>query len=519
MREIDLAGRIGRLLTRHGFIETPYIFPVVDPILREQYLPINEILNAGFNGIMTNAYILKKHRGAVADIHDHLGFSGVVVTDSGAYQILRYGDVEVSNREIVQYQCEIKSDIGVILDIPTSSDVDRDAALKSADETYRRAVEVLDIVERCGDTLWTLPIQGGTHLDILRQYAERSVEVFYRGYSIYALGSPTTLLEQYDFDRIIDMIFAVRSIIPFSTPLHLFGAGHPLIVPFAAALGVDTMDSASYILYAKDDRYMGSRATYRLEDLSYFPCTCPVCSKYSPEDVRRMPKRKRVELLALHNLHALSREFREVKQAIKEGRLWEYLEDRANSHPATRRAFEQLKRYLEFIYRHTPIVKPDARAVFILSEDSIFNPKIMIPRRRVLERFDSEVECIDLIPYRRGEGFPDSGIGESKCASYIYFPILGIAPLHLVDRYPYSQFEFGFKVTDKIVSDLSHLIFEALLKMLKISRTIVVNIYVCSNVEWQKELYRKLINLAQQVGESSVKIVLKAAKCRLSAPG
>ncbi len=486
---------------------------MVDPTLRDQYISINEIYNIGFNGIITNAYILKKHRSAVTDIHEYLNFNGVVMTDSGAYQILRYGDIEVNNREIVQYQCEIKSDIGVILDIPTSHDVDRDTALRSADETYRRAVEVLDIVEKCRDTLWTLPIQGGTHLDILKRYAEKSVDIFYSGYSLYALGSPTTLLEQYGFDRIIDMIFTVRSTIPFSAPLHLFGAGHPLIVPFAIALGIDTMDSASYILYAKDGRYMGSRATYRLEDLNYFPCECPVCSKHSPEEVREMPINKRIEFLALHNLYTIFREFKEVKQAIKEGRLWEYLEDKANSHPAARRAFEQLKKYLEFIYRHTPIVKPDARAVFILSEDSIYNPKIMIPRRRVIERFEPIVNCVNLVPYSRGKILLDSGIEGSECISYIYTPILGIAPLHLIDRYPYSQFELGLKITkNSIIDDLSYLIFEALLKIVEISNKVVVNMYICSDVEWQEELYRKLVDLIS-MGETNIKIVLKANRC------
>lgn len=485
---------------------------MVDPILKEQHLPISEIISAGFSGVMTNAYILRKHGGIVTDIHSYLGYSGVVATDSGAYQILRYGDIDVSNREIVQYQCDIKSDIGVILDIPTASDVDRATAFRSADETYRRAVEVLDLIGGCSDTLWTLPIQGGTHLDILKQYAEKSIDIFYSGYSLYALGSPTTLLEQYEFDRIIDMIFTVRSVIPFSAPLHLFGAGHPLIVPFAVALGVDTMDSASYILYAKDDRYMTSRATYRLEDLSYFPCTCPVCSRYSPDDVEEMPKKKRVELLALHNLYTLSREFREVKQAIREGRFWEYLEYRAYSHPAVHRALERLKRYLEFIYRHTPIVKPDARAVYIMSEDSVFNPKVMIPRRRVLERFNFEAKCIDLIPYRRGASLDIRSV-EAECESFVYFPILGVAPLHMVDRYPYSQFEFGFRVTDRIITDLSYLILELVLKMLKMVRPIVVNIYTCIDVEWQNELYRRLADLVQQIGETGIELVLRTVKC------
>ncbi len=41
------------------------------------------------------------------------------MTDSGAYQILVYGEVEVSQEEIVEYQEDIGVDIGTMLDIPT----------------------------------------------------------------------------------------------------------------------------------------------------------------------------------------------------------------------------------------------------------------------------------------------------------------------------------------------------------------------------------------------------------------
>jgi len=489
---------------------------VVDPILKNQYISLNDILSMGFNAIITNAYILKKHINTVVDIHKHLNFNGIIMTDSGAYQILRYGDIEVSNREIVLYQCEIKSDIGVILDIPTSYNVDRETALRSADETYRRAVEALDIVESCRGTLWTLPIQGGTHLDVLRQYAMKSVDVFYRGYSLYALGSPTTLLEQYEFDKIIDMIFTVRSVIPFSAPLHLFGAGHPLIIPFAIALGIDTMDSASYILYAKDNRYITSRGTYRLEDLRYLPCTCPICSKYSLEELQKASKDERTKLLALHNLYIILKEFKEVKQAIKECRLWEYLESKANSHPATRRAFEQVKRYVEFIYRHTPIVKPNAKAVFIISKDSIYNPKVMIPRRRIVERFSIEGECLNLIPYiYNGRKIPSifNENESSKCINYVYIPILGIAPLKLVDHYPYSQFEFGLEIDGDVIDDLSYIILEKLLIERKMSKLAKVNIYICQDIEWHRKLYNRLANLTKSFKEINIEVVLKTIKC------
>jgi Queuine/archaeosine tRNA-ribosyltransferase len=49
-----------------------------------------------------------------------------------------------------------------------------------------------------------------------------------------------------------DMIGTLKSTV-MSKPIHLFGAGHPLTIPLAVALGCDTFDSASYMLYARDE--------------------------------------------------------------------------------------------------------------------------------------------------------------------------------------------------------------------------------------------------------------------------
>jgi 7-cyano-7-deazaguanine tRNA-ribosyltransferase len=509
IRDIDLAGRIGKLKTKSGVIETPYLFPVIDPTLKEQYVKPNEMLNLGFSGIITNAYLLKKHVGIDYDVHKYLGFEGVIMTDSGAYQILKYGHVDVTNSEILEYQCTIRSDIGVILDIPTTYEASYEEAYNSAFITLQRAEEAIRIItsQYCKDILWVLPIQGGVHIEILREFAKKSVEVFYNGFSIFAVGSPTTLLEQYMFDKVIDMIFAVRSSIPFAAPLHLFGAGHPLILPFAVALGVDLFDSASYILYAKDGRYITRRGTYRFEELEYFPCSCPVCSKYSPRELREMAEHERIKLLALHNLYVLIEELKEIKQAIKENRFWEYLEARAQVHPAARRAFNRLLQYLEFLYKHTPYSSPDSRAVFILSSDSVYNPRVLIPRRKVLSigRIQSRnKKVIVLVPYisknsMRIQNIIDdlisrSGIEASSIMVYLYLPVLGLVPLRLMSVYPFSQFEVGLKVTEEIINDLAYLMLELILLSGKTKKVIVL---WCMNIQWNTMLINRLIQIVK----------------------
>ena len=76
-----------------------------------------------------------------------------------------------------------------------------------------------------------------------------------------ALGSPVEFMESYEYRLLAQMIVSAKKQMPESVPLHLFGAGHPLTIPFAIALGCDSFDSASYMLYAKKLRYITDENT------------------------------------------------------------------------------------------------------------------------------------------------------------------------------------------------------------------------------------------------------------------
>ncbi|HEX9916016.1 MAG TPA: tRNA-guanine transglycosylase, partial [Candidatus Bathyarchaeia archaeon] len=126
LRDRDLLGRIGRIRTKSGYLETPAFMPVINPIL-QTLAPKRMRREFGCDIVITNSYIIRNHFGGVPGLNVHrlLDYDGVVMTDSGAYQILVYGGVEVSQAEIMEFQKSIGSDIAVILDIPTGWDVPR----------------------------------------------------------------------------------------------------------------------------------------------------------------------------------------------------------------------------------------------------------------------------------------------------------------------------------------------------------------------------------------------------------
>jgi len=129
-KEKDLLGRIGKLKTKSAVIETPLLFPVINPSI--QPIPPRRLKEVfGVQAVITNSYIIKKrydNKPLELGIHKFLDYDGAVMTDSGAYQILVYGDIDVSQKDIVAYQEGIGSDIATILDIPTGWKVTKEQA-------------------------------------------------------------------------------------------------------------------------------------------------------------------------------------------------------------------------------------------------------------------------------------------------------------------------------------------------------------------------------------------------------
>ncbi len=109
-------------------------------------------------------------------LHKLLDFDGAVMTDSGAYQILVYGEVDVSQKEIVAYQEGIGSDIATMLDIPTGWKVTKEQAEETVAETLRRAKDFFNLKTR-DDILWVGPVQGGRHLDLVAKLSNRNGKI------------------------------------------------------------------------------------------------------------------------------------------------------------------------------------------------------------------------------------------------------------------------------------------------------------------------------------------------------
>jgi 7-cyano-7-deazaguanine tRNA-ribosyltransferase len=122
-------------------------------------------------------------------------------------------------------------------------------------------------------------------------------------------------------------------------------------------MGADLFDSAAYAIYARDDRYLTTSGTEHLDDLAYFPCSCPVCTSHDPDEVRAMDDETRERVLAEHNLWVSMAEIRRVKAAIHEGSLLELVERRARGHPRLVDGYRALLDHVDQLEASDPVSK------------------------------------------------------------------------------------------------------------------------------------------------------------------
>jgi len=369
IRKKDLCARIASLHVKHGKFTTPTLMPVINPNYKQ--VTVKEMQKMGAEVFITNAYLLwKNHKEKVIKegVHKFIGFDGPIMTDSGAFQLMQYGKIQISNEEVIRFQEDIGVDIGVPIDIPGLAS--KQQTRKNLETTIANATQLQNIKTN-PDVLWAGPIQGGVYPDLRTESCNAMQDL---GFEYFSLGSMVPLLTRYNFESQVDIIATCKQTLPLNSPVHHFGAGHPMFFAFSVALGCDIFDSAAYALFAKDGKYLTVSGTRKVSELVELPCSCPVCSAYTAKELDE-------GLLAKHNLEVSFQELRTIRQAIHENTLWELLEQRARAHRSMPAAFKAFSRHTEYIESLDVFTR---RRFFPLSQETKNRPEITRHKKKKL---------------------------------------------------------------------------------------------------------------------------------------
>jgi len=436
--ERDGLARLGRLDTPHGSIHTPALLPVVHPDPTRQPVSPREMrARLGVLAVITSAYITwrtppLRARSEQEGIHGLLGFDGPVMTDSGAFQQHAYGSVEVAPEEIAAFQDLIGSDIATVLDIFTEPDTSHEEAEAALTTTLARAR-----VARAARTgLLAVPVQGGGHEDLRARSAAAASELG----DVLAVGGVVPLMEQYRFPELARVLCAARPTLSAGAALHLFGTGHPMVFAFAALFGVDLFDSSAYHKFARRGNLLFADGTVSVDNLREAMCRCFLCEEKPLTEVARLPTAERERRIAFHNLVTSVEEIGRVRQAIRDGTLWELAERRATGHPALRAGLAEARSHPEVFL---PCEPESRRAFREVNDDSRSRPAVVRFLRRVhvyaagrprpfrIFRIPLRPEYLRLVPA------VDAGGSD---LSWETMTPLGPVPLELTDLYPVGPY-------------------------------------------------------------------------------
>lgn len=449
IKERDAAGRSCRFTTKHGAVTTPNLLPVINPNkllispqeMREKF---------GMEILITNSYIIYKNpelrqQALQSGLHDLLGFQGTIMTDSGTFQNYVYGDVTLDPVEIVQFQRDIGSDIGTILDIFGTPGQTKQEAAEGVAETIRRAEKS---IPHKGEMLLACPVQGSVYPD-LREHSARVLNSLNGDF--YPIGGVVPLMENQRYSDLVRCILAAKRGLTPSKPVHLFGAGHPLVFSLAAALGCDFFDSSAYAKYAADGRMIFPWGTEKFEDLSELPCCCPVCSRYSVSELQELEATQRTRQLALHNLYVSFMELRTIRVAIAEGWLWELVEQRASANPFLADALRVLREpaHMDWLELFEPTSKKTA--LCYTGSQTIYQPTLYRYHKRLFSRFEPLFSTTIVFPegtkpYSMHYSKEMKQVLEKRNVNFVVRSTLGPVPFELDEMFPLAQSVFPLVV-------------------------------------------------------------------------
>jgi queuine tRNA-ribosyltransferase len=344
--------RLGRLVTPHGVIETPAFMPV-GTAATVKALTHETLEQLGVQILLANTYHLYLRPGhelirRLGGLHAFMAWPAAILTDSGGFQVFSLSSLrEVSDEGVrfrshldgsehfftpersTEVQIALGADIIMAFDECIEYPASHERALHAARRTLDWAQRCREEFARQGDPgrqmLFGI-VQGGTHLDLRREHAERLVELDFPGYAIggLAVGEPHGLT--------FEMAAAVTERLPAERPRYLMGVGKPEDLLAYIERGIDLMDcvlptrnARNGCLFTSQGRLLIGNARYASDPRPIDPeCACAVCRRYSRAYLRHLFLANEILAAVLHthhNVYFYLDTMRKIRESIKSGNV------------------------------------------------------------------------------------------------------------------------------------------------------------------------------------------------------
>lgn len=346
----DGEARRGRLSFERGVVDTPAFMPVGTYGTVKAMTP-EELHDMGAQIILGNTFHLMLRPGtdvvqAHGDLHDFMGWSGPILTDSGGFQVWSLAELRKMTEEGVTFaspvdgakvfmgpeesmavQRALGSDIVMIFDECTPYPATHPQAAESMRLSLRWAKRSRAAHGDNPSALFGI-VQGGMYADLRQESAAGLIDIGFDGYAIGGLsvGEPE--------DERLATLEATCPVLPTDRPRYLMGVGRPEDLLAGVERGVDMFDCVMPSRNARNGHLFTSHGVLKLRNARYKMdtrpidenCDCYTCRNYSRAYVKHLQKCDEIlghRLATIHNLHYYQSLMRRLRTAIAEGRLAE----------------------------------------------------------------------------------------------------------------------------------------------------------------------------------------------------
>jgi queuine tRNA-ribosyltransferase len=348
------SARVASFETAHGVVRTPVFMPVgTRGTVKGVTAP--QLHDMGAQVLLSNTYHLFLRPGSdvvrdAGGLHRFIGWDGVILTDSGGFQIfsladtVRFHDDGVEFRSIVdgaghfwtpeenvRIQQDLGADIAMVLDVCPPYPAEEARVAEAVRLSAQWAERCGSAHDRADQALFGI-VQGGLYPHLRAESIERTVSIGFAGYGIggYSVGEP--------HDLMLESLAPVTAALPQDRPRYLMGVGNPTTMLQAIALGVDMFDCVLPTRTARTGTAFSSTGRMNLRNARYAKdfgpldpaCGCPTCAGYTRAYLRHLFNTKEMLgpiLLSVHNLHVLLDLTRRAGQAIERGEFARFLSD------------------------------------------------------------------------------------------------------------------------------------------------------------------------------------------------
>jgi|Deesub1362B_J571_1020462.scaffolds.fasta_scaffold00308_12 archaeosine synthase len=224
-------------------------------------------------------------------------------------------------------------------------------------------------------------IQNETSLVHPKKIEKRETELLILCSSSYMSGKGRELFETME---------KLKKTLKPNTAIYLPALATPENIALLIFLGADVFDDLKCLSSAMKGEYLTRDGTLSVSNLERFPCSCPICSSYTTEELE-----SNWRLIYSHNFNALLNELENVKIFIRKGMLREYVSKQCRTSPWLTVAL-RLYDGSEYYFKRVPIRRTSQ--FYANSSEEIQRAEIRRFASRVLERYYPKSKILLLLP-------------------------------------------------------------------------------------------------------------------------